>query len=48
MREIMPSHADDSPESRPLREVFHIERGEMTMLIADRWTGRPEGLRYET
>ena len=28
MREIMPSHADDSPESRPLREVFHIERGE--------------------
>ena len=28
MREIMPSSADDSPESRPLREVFHIERGE--------------------
>ena len=28
MREIMPSNADDSPESRPLREVFHIERGE--------------------
>ena len=28
MREVMPSNADDSPESRPLREVFHIERGE--------------------
>ena len=27
MREIMPSNVDDSPESRPLREVFHIERG---------------------
>jgi L-rhamnose mutarotase len=24
MREIMPSHADDSPVSRDLREVFHI------------------------
>lgn len=28
MREIMPSNADDSPQSRSLREVFHIERGE--------------------
>jgi L-rhamnose mutarotase len=27
MREIMPSNADDSPVSRPLREVFHIDRG---------------------
>jgi L-rhamnose mutarotase len=27
MREIMPSNADDSPVSRSLREVFHIERG---------------------
>lgn len=26
MREIMPSHADDSPVSRELKEVFHIER----------------------
>jgi L-rhamnose mutarotase len=26
MREIMPSNADDSPISRDLREVFHIER----------------------
>jgi L-rhamnose mutarotase len=25
MREIMPSNADDSPISRELREVFHIE-----------------------
>ncbi len=25
MREIMPSNADDSPVSRELREVFHIE-----------------------
>jgi len=24
MREIMPAHADDSPVSRPLREVFHL------------------------
>jgi L-rhamnose mutarotase len=27
MREIMPSNADDSPVSRELREVFHLERG---------------------
>ena len=26
MREIMPSHDDDSPVSRTLREVFHLER----------------------
>jgi L-rhamnose mutarotase len=26
MRELMPSHADDSPVSRELREVFHIAR----------------------
>ena|SRR5687768_3887083 len=26
MREIMPSNADDSPISRELKEVFHIER----------------------
>ena len=25
MREIMPSHADNSPISKPLREVFHTE-----------------------
>jgi L-rhamnose mutarotase len=25
MREIMPSNADDSPVSRGLREVFHLE-----------------------
>lgn len=25
MREIMPSHPDNSPVQRPLREVFHIE-----------------------
>jgi L-rhamnose mutarotase len=28
MREIMPSNPDDSPVSRELREVFHIEDGE--------------------
>jgi L-rhamnose mutarotase len=27
MRELMPSNPDDSPVSRELREVFHIERG---------------------
>ena len=27
MREIMPSNEDDSPVSRELREVFHIDRG---------------------
>jgi L-rhamnose mutarotase len=26
MRELMPSHADNSPVSRDLREVFHLER----------------------
>ena len=26
MRELMPSNPDDSPVSRELREVFHIER----------------------
>jgi L-rhamnose mutarotase len=25
MRDIMPSHGDDSPVTRELREVFHIE-----------------------
>ena len=24
MRELMPSNADDSPQSRALREVFHL------------------------
>jgi L-rhamnose mutarotase len=28
MREIMPSNPDDSPVSRELRAVFHIESGE--------------------
>jgi L-rhamnose mutarotase len=28
MREIMPSHADDSPISAPLKEVFHMESRE--------------------
>jgi L-rhamnose mutarotase len=28
MRELMPSNPDDSPISRDLREVFHIERGQ--------------------
>ena len=28
MREIMPSNPDDSPVSRELRAVFHIEGGE--------------------
>lgn len=27
MRDLMPTHADNSPVSRDLREVFHIERG---------------------
>lgn len=27
MRDVMPTHPDDSPVSRELREVFHIERG---------------------
>ena len=26
MRDVMPTHADHSPVSRDLREVFHIER----------------------
>lgn len=26
MREVMPANADDSPVSRDLREVFHLER----------------------
>ena len=28
MRDVMPAHADDSPVSRTLREVFHIDAGE--------------------
>ncbi|HET7221376.1 MAG TPA: L-rhamnose mutarotase [Vicinamibacterales bacterium] len=28
MREVMPANADDSPASRTLREVFHIDAGE--------------------
>jgi L-rhamnose mutarotase len=24
MRDLMPSNADDSPQTRPLREVFHL------------------------
>jgi L-rhamnose mutarotase len=27
MRELMPSNPDDSPVSREIREVFHIEKG---------------------
>ena len=26
MSDLMPSHADDSPRTTPLNEVFHIER----------------------
>ncbi len=26
MRDVMPANADDSPVSRELREVFHVER----------------------
>jgi L-rhamnose mutarotase len=26
MRDVMPSHPDDSPVTRPLTEVFHIEQ----------------------
>ena len=29
MRDLMPAHADNSPLSRDLREVFHIERGDV-------------------
>jgi len=29
MREIMPANADDSPVSRELREVFHIENARL-------------------
>lgn len=29
MREVMPAHADDTPVSRELREVFHIDAGTM-------------------
>jgi len=28
MREIMPANTDDSPVSRELREVFHLESGD--------------------
>jgi L-rhamnose mutarotase len=28
MRTLMPSNPDDSPSSRDLREVFHIDRGQ--------------------
>jgi L-rhamnose mutarotase len=28
MRELMPSNPDDSPISRDLREVFHVDRGQ--------------------
>jgi L-rhamnose mutarotase len=27
MRDLMPSHPDNSPVAKPLEEVFHIERG---------------------
>ena len=27
MRDLMPSNADDSPQSRPLHEVFHLGEG---------------------
>lgn len=27
MRDLMPTHADHSPVSRDLREVFHVEQG---------------------
>jgi L-rhamnose mutarotase len=30
MRDLMPSHADNSPETRPLREVFHLTDREST------------------
>ena len=30
MRDVMPANADDSPVSRDLREVFHIERSSDT------------------
>jgi L-rhamnose mutarotase len=30
MRDVMPANPDDSPVSRTLREVFHIERGPAT------------------
>ncbi len=32
MREIMPANPDDSPTSRELREVFHIERNAASKL----------------
>lgn len=25
MREVMPTHSEDSPQSKPLREVFHLD-----------------------
>ena len=28
MRDVMPTHADNSPVSRDLREVFHLERAD--------------------
>jgi L-rhamnose mutarotase len=30
MRDVMPTRTDDSPVSRDLREVFHIERQDIT------------------
>ena len=30
MRELMPSNPDDSPESRDLREVFHLSGAEQS------------------
>jgi len=34
MRELMPSRPDDSPVSRDLREVFHIERQPEPVAVA--------------
>ena len=39
MRDIMPCHADDSPVSQDLREVFHIEQGSPAA-VAGQGTGR--------
>lgn len=35
MREVMPSNPDDSPLSRDLREVFHIEQGSGRTVVGD-------------
>ena len=35
MRELMPANADDSPVSRELREVFHIDRTDHPGVLED-------------